>query len=200
MAKYKDWASKNQDAAFVSAIEVTFDPSPLATGCELPPDPPPLPPAPPRAHHPAPRALATGLTLAAALAPSLQSRRRRGDWVRRQDQPEQHAAFAPDARLRDTPPRAPRTPLRLTISSAEAWKHEAQALAPAPPCIDAAWRPVAGEAPLLIYSSLPFKHEQHVASPQLVATENSDPCECQFATHLKYSKKPCLLEIAGVPC
>lgn len=32
VAKYKDWAGKNRDAAFVAAIEVTFDPTPLAEG------------------------------------------------------------------------------------------------------------------------------------------------------------------------
>ena len=49
VAKYKDWASKNQDAAFVAAIEISFDPTPLASGCGLPPPPPA------RAHpHPPP--------------------------------------------------------------------------------------------------------------------------------------------------
>lgn len=32
VAKYKDWAKANQDAAFVAAIEITFDPTPLASG------------------------------------------------------------------------------------------------------------------------------------------------------------------------
>jgi len=32
VAKYKDWAGKNRDAAFVADIEVTFDPTPLAEG------------------------------------------------------------------------------------------------------------------------------------------------------------------------
>jgi len=32
VTKYKDWASKNKDAAFLGDIEVTFDPAPLATG------------------------------------------------------------------------------------------------------------------------------------------------------------------------
>jgi|EP00908_Phaeocystis_cordata_P002505 V-type H+-transporting ATPase subunit E len=31
-AKYKDWASKNKDAAFVSAIDISFDSAPLPVG------------------------------------------------------------------------------------------------------------------------------------------------------------------------
>jgi V-type H+-transporting ATPase subunit E len=32
VAKFKEWATKNKDAAFVSSIDITFDPTPLASG------------------------------------------------------------------------------------------------------------------------------------------------------------------------
>jgi len=81
VAKYKDWASKNQDAAFVAAIEISFDPTPLASGCGLPPPPP-------RARSPPSTPTPTHLrALAADIAPPLQHRRRRGDRLRREDQP-----------------------------------------------------------------------------------------------------------------
>ena len=38
-AKYKDWASKNKDAAFVSAIDISFDSAPLPVGCAPAPTP-----------------------------------------------------------------------------------------------------------------------------------------------------------------
>lgn len=42
--KYKEWATKNKDAAFVSAIDITFDPTPLTSGCAPHPhEPTPLP-------------------------------------------------------------------------------------------------------------------------------------------------------------
>ena len=37
VAKYKEWATKSQGAAWASTIDVTFDSTPLTSGCARPP-------------------------------------------------------------------------------------------------------------------------------------------------------------------
>ena len=50
VAKYKEWATKSQGAAWASTIDVTFDSTPLTSGCARPPadKTPARPPPPPR--------------------------------------------------------------------------------------------------------------------------------------------------------
>jgi len=55
VAKYKEWATKSQGAAWASTIEVTFDSTPLTSGCARPPADDARAPAPapaPAAAHP----------------------------------------------------------------------------------------------------------------------------------------------------
>lgn len=112
--KYKEWATKNKDAAFVSAIDITFDPTPLTSGCAaLPATTSPSPsarmPAVPQQCRPHP------LPPHPPPLPSPRQRRRcRGHGLWRQDRADEHAAIAPRAGLRDAPARSARHPLRLS--------------------------------------------------------------------------------------
>ena len=95
VAKYKEWATKSQGAAWASTIEVTFDSTPLTSGCARPPaDKTPARPPPP--------------------LPRAQDRRRRRLGLRRQDHADEHARVALDARVRDATSRAPPRALRLS--------------------------------------------------------------------------------------
>ena len=104
VAKYKEWATKSQGAAWASTIEVTFDSTPLTSGCARPPadKTPARPPPPPRRRRsPAPP------------LPRAQDRRRRRLGLRRQDHADEHARVALDARVRDATARAAPRALRL---------------------------------------------------------------------------------------
>ena len=104
VAKYKEWATKSQGAAWASTIDVTFDSTPLTSGCARPPADDARAPAP----APAPPPLTPPrLSLA-------QDRRRRRLGLRRQDHADEHARVALDARVRDATSRAPPRALRLS--------------------------------------------------------------------------------------
>ena len=97
-------ATKSQGAAWASTIDVTFDSTPLTSGCARPPADDARAPAPPprRRRSPAPP------------LPRAQDRRRRRLGLRRQDHADEHARVALDARVRDATSRAPPRPLRLS--------------------------------------------------------------------------------------
>ena len=106
VAKYKEWATKSQGAAWASTIDVTFDSTPLTSGCA------PARRRRPRA-RPRPRARRRSPRPAPPL-PRAQDRRRRRLGLRRQDHADEHARVALDARVRDATSRAPPRPLRLS--------------------------------------------------------------------------------------
>ena len=106
VAKYKEWATKSQGAAWASTIDVTFDSTPLTSGCA-----PARPPTRRPRARPRPRARRRS---PAPPLPRAQDRRRRRLGLRRQDHADEHARVALDARVRDATSRAPPRPLRLS--------------------------------------------------------------------------------------